>query len=62
MFYSDSAVTDGDIIASPSAAGGDNAESEDGLLSKSPNLRELDKQIKVWPISLFSACYSAAQI
>ena len=62
MFYSDSAVTDGDIIASPAAAGGDNAESEDGLLSKSPNLRELDKQIKVWPISLFSACYSAAQI
>ena len=60
MFYSASAVTD-DIIASPAAAGGDNAESEDGLLSKSPNLRELDKQIKVWLIFLFTACYSAVQ-
>ena len=58
MFYSDSAVADDDITASPAAAGGDNAESEDGLLSKSPNLRELDKQIKVWLICLFTACYS----
>ena len=62
MFYSDSAVTDGDITASPAAAGGDNAESEDGLLSKSPNLRELDKQIKVWLIHVYTACYFAVQI
>lgn len=43
MFYSDSAADDD--ITSPAA--GDNADTEDSLLSKSPNLRELDKQIKV---------------